>query len=73
MEKASVNDEAHKTNFRKVSAGLRALLTLPMEKPAGVEGFLLHSRPFLSTMLDQMPAHLQTWSRKLRAADVAAC
>lgn len=73
MEKASIYEGAHNTNFRKVSAGMKALLTPPLEKPAGVEGLFLHSHPLLSTTPDQMPVHLQTWSRKLRAADVAAC
>lgn len=73
MEKALIYAGVHNTNFRKVSAGVRALLTPPLEKPDGVEGLHLHSHSFLSTMPDQMPVHLQTWSRKLRAADVAAC
>jgi len=72
MENASIYEGTY-SNFRKFSAGMRALLTPPLEKPAGIEGLLLHSHPLLSTMPDQLPVHLQTWSRKLRAADVPAC
>lgn len=73
MEKASIYEGVHSINFRKISAGMRALLTPPLEKPAGVEGLLLHIHPLLPTTPDQMPVHLQAWRRKLRAADVAAC
>lgn len=72
MEKSSIHDGDHNNHFRKISAGMRALLTPPLEKPARV-GLLLHNHPLLSNRPDQLPAHLQTWNRKLRAADVVAC
>lgn len=72
MEKVSIYEGVHNICFRKFSAGVKVLLRLPLEKPAGVDELFLHSHPLLPTMPDQMPIHLQTWSRKLRAADVAA-
>lgn len=52
---------------------MRALLTPPLEEPAGVEGLLLHDHPLLPASSDQLPNSAADLEQELRAADVAAC